>query len=238
MADAGETLKKTGTRAAQGAAIGSIFPGYGTAIGGAAGAIEGFIESLFSSSDDGGQAATDAAGAEKIRRMDDAYKVLMQQRQQQRQTQLNMLANRMGAYQGANNVLASMYGPQGSMAPNLNLGSGGPTMRGGPGPTQAPSGPPSGSATSLFGGSGPGDYGNLVARPPDPNAGSHAGYTAGSSAPRVGDPNAGTMAGLRAGASAPLVSRMPALSPAISAIAQQMSGPAPAAVRPPLRRAV
>lgn len=237
MASAGETFKKTGTRAAEGAAIGSMFgPGYGTAIGAAAGGIEGFIESLFGGGDSG-QAATDAAGAEKMRRMEQAAQILGVQREHRQQSQMNALANRMGAYQGANNVLASMYGPQGSMAPNLSLNGGGPTT----------------------------GTGHL----PDPNAGSHAGYMAGSGAkPVVGpadpahvapgpgytwqsqgtqgggvwkappDPNAGSMAGFRAGAGAPLVSRIPSLSPAIASIAQQMGGPAPAAARPPLRRAV
>lgn len=92
------------------------------------------VSSLFSSSDSGSaDAAAGAAGAEKMRRMEEAGKILQNQRGKSKQEGLNMLANRMGAYQGANNVLASMYGQNGSMAPNLNLDAGGPKKMGGPG---------------------------------------------------------------------------------------------------------
>jgi hypothetical protein len=75
-----------------------------------------------------------AAGQDKLRNMREATNVLQAQRQKSAQTQLNQLANRMGGYQGAANVLASMYGPRGSIVPNVSPGGGGPRMAGGAAP--------------------------------------------------------------------------------------------------------
>jgi len=88
-----------------------------------------------------------AAGQDKLRNLREATGILEQQRRQRTQTSMNALANQMGAYQGANNVLASMYGPRGSMAPNLSLDpGGGPRMAGG---APAPMAPPGGSLADI-----------------------------------------------------------------------------------------
>lgn len=128
------TLSGVGSKTAAGAAAGSVFGPWGTAIGGAGGALWGLIDGA--SSGDGGQAAVDAAGKEKLARMAAATRILGDDRLRRRQEGMNALANRMGAYQGANNVLASMYGRSGAMAPNINLASGGPRM--GPAPPPPP----------------------------------------------------------------------------------------------------
>lgn len=77
------------------------------------------------------------AGQQKLQNVGSAVNILNNYRQTQRQQGLNALNNQMGAYQGASNVLASMYGPMGSIAPNTNLDKGGPMM-GRPPPTPIP----------------------------------------------------------------------------------------------------
>lgn len=78
------------------------------------------------------------AGQAKLQNVGSAVNILNNYRQTQRQQGLNALNNQMGAYQGASNVLASMYGPMGSSAPNTSLAGGGPSY--GP-PKPMPSAP-------------------------------------------------------------------------------------------------
>lgn len=188
-------------------------------------AIVSVIKSLSdSASGNNGQGQVQAAGANKLHNMDEATRVLQHQRGQRAQTQMNMLANRMGAYQGANNVLASMYGPQGSMAPNLNVG-GGPGGGRPPGAPAPPSGPPGGmqnptSARTLFGGSG--------LAPPSPGQAPPSGPPGGMQSPASAQ---------RLSAGGLAQPHPPPLSPAIASIAQMMGGGAPSG-RPPTRRAV
>lgn len=92
---------------AGGAAAGSVLGPWGAAIGGAGGLLAG----LFSGDDSTApQDAATAAGQDKIRRMEAASAALQDQRSKMAQIQMQQLQNRMANYQGANNVLASMYG--------------------------------------------------------------------------------------------------------------------------------
>lgn len=126
-----------------------------------------------------------AAGQEKLRNLKEATAILEQQRQARFQNGMNALSNQTGAFQGAANVLASMYGPRGSVVPNLSLDKGAPRMAGGgPAPTSggangmnelaklfgkggAQSGLPTGSGLPAAGVGGPG----LAGLTPTPSSG-------------------------------------------------------------------
>lgn len=98
---------------AGGLAAGSAFGPIGAAIGGIGGLVGGLL-----SGDDSTAArdAATAAGANKLQNIGEATRIVQEQRAKMAALQMQQLNNRMANYQGANNVLASMYGGGGAGA--------------------------------------------------------------------------------------------------------------------------
>jgi hypothetical protein len=109
------------TGAATGATVGSAIPGIGTLAGGAIGGAGGLLYDLLSNNDADSNAVAQANAA-KLAAMQAEAQKLDAMRPEIAQRTMNMTANRMSALQGANNVLATLYGPSVAGAPNLGLG--------------------------------------------------------------------------------------------------------------------
>lgn len=69
----------------------------------------------------GNSGPTDQANKAKLNQMQAAAQNYQAYRPEAAQARMNALSNRMQAYQGANNALASMYGAQNAQAPNQAL---------------------------------------------------------------------------------------------------------------------
>lgn len=96
--------------AAAGATAGSLFGPWGTAIGGAGGAIYGGLSDLFSS--DPGPDPTQVAAQQKLDAMKAAGDSLAAYRPVAQQNRLNGMNAQLGLYNGAINTMQSMYGGQ------------------------------------------------------------------------------------------------------------------------------
>lgn len=94
-------------RGAGGAAAGAAFGPWGALIGGGIGGLSGLLEGDDSTAP---QDAAAAAGQAKIQNIGEATRLIQEQRAKMAAQQMQQLNNRMANYQGANNVLASMYG--------------------------------------------------------------------------------------------------------------------------------
>lgn len=98
-------LKKAATGAASGAAVGSVAGPWGTLAGGVVGGLYGLL-----SGDDDNQGAVDAANAQKLALMREAQAKLDAYRPQLMGAEQGAMTRRLGAYGGAQDALATMYG--------------------------------------------------------------------------------------------------------------------------------
>lgn len=163
--------KQGGGAAATGAAAGSVFGPWGTAIGAGGGFILDAMGQLFGED----EASTDEAYEAKLRSMADAQDAYNSYRPQAQAGREQALRQQLSAYGGAAQAMNLMYGPQydpGAYAPNLGVnpfatGSGnipyGPMVRG---PTPEPQ--PSPLREFRFGARG---GGHEAPNEPDPSGG-------------------------------------------------------------------